>query len=292
MRTCLTIGKFYLMLVLLLLVVSCKSKAIEQAIRPSDQQETVRPDWLAQKYDRVINIEDRQVARLEGNYLWDLPLQFNADSIDVFYLSAKIPIEFFKKSSTFYPELQNFILIVPDWKSYNEVSKMASKKGMCVEPETTNYYYYIRREEDNIKVDSVRLGGLENPVIDFAKPTVPENLLTVYWKESYGSVCCPRDPMWDIANQDSSFIRSFEERNKFKVTTGRYIQKQGKEGENSIYYTLPGLTTAQRLQFLLEKRAQWRLNRGAKKMPLSTNLFTPQLQEMITTGFNKLEEMP
>ncbi|MNI82196.1 hypothetical protein D3C73_1388830 [compost metagenome] len=67
---------------------------------------------------------------------------------------------------------------------------------------------------------------------------------------------------------------------------------QGKEGENSIYYTLPGLTTAQRLQFLLEKRAQWRLISEAKKMPLSTKLFTPQLQQMITTGFNKLEEMP
>jgi len=292
MRTCLTIDKFYLMLVLLLLVVSCKSKAIKQAIRPPDQQATVRPDWLAQKYDRVMNIEDCQVARLEGNYLLDLPLQFNTDSIDVFYLSAKIPIELFKKPSAFYPELQEFILIVPDWKFYSEVSKMASKNGMCVEPETTNYYYYIRREEDNVKVDSVRLGGLENPAIDFAKPTVPENLLTVYWKESYGSVCCPRDPMWDIADQDSSFIRGFGERNKFKVTTGRYIQMQGKEGENSIYYTLPRLTTAQRLQFLLEKRAQWRLNREVKNMPLSTNLFTPQLQQMITTGFNKLEEMP
>lgn len=280
------------MLVLFLLVISCKSKAIKQAIRPPDQLETVRPDWLAQKYDRVMNIEDRQVARLKGNYLLDLPLQFNADSIEVFYLSAKIPIELFKKSSAFYPELQKFILIVPDWKFYNEVSKTASKSGRCVEPETTNFYYYIRREEDIVKVDSVRLGGLENPVIDFAKPTVPENLLTVYWKESYGSVCCPRDPMWDIADQDSSFIRSFEERNKFRVTTGRYIQMQGKEGENSIYYTLPGLTTAQRLQFLLEKRAQWRLNSEAKKIPLSTNLFTPQLQEMITTGFNKLEEMP
>lgn len=292
MRTCLTIDKFYLMPVLLLFVVSCKTKAIKQAIGPPDPQETVRPDWLAQKYDRVMNIEDRQVARLEGNYLLDLPLQFNADSIEVFYLSAKIPIELFKKSSAFYPELQKFILIVPDWKFYSEVSKMASKSGMCVEPETTNYYYYIRREEDNVKVDSVRLGGLENPAIDFAKPTVPENLLTVYWKESYGSVCCPRDPMWDIADQDSSFIRSFEERNKFKVTAGRYIQKQGKEGENSIYYTLPGLTTAQRLQFLVEKHAQWRLNSEAKKMPHSTNLFTPQLQEMITTGFNKHEEMP
>ena len=292
MRTCLTIDKFYLMLVLLLLVVSCKSKAIKQAIRPLNQQETVRPDWLAHKYDRVMKIEDRQVARLEGNYLLDLPLQFNEDSIDVFYLSAEIPIELFKKSSAFYPELQKFILIVPDWKFYSEVSKMASKSGMCVEPETTNFYYYIRREEDNVKVDSIRLGGLENPTIDFAKPILPENLLTVYWKESYGSVCCPRDPMWDIADQDSSFIRGFEERNKFKVTTGRYIQMQGKEGENSIYYTLPGLTTAQRLQFLLEKRAQWRLNREAKKMPLSTKLFTPQLQQMITTGFNKLEEMP
>lgn len=292
MRTCLTIDRFYLMFVLLLFVVSCKTKAIKQAIRPPDPQETVRPDWLAQKYDRVMNIEDRQVARLEGNYLLDLPLQFKRDSIAVFYLSAKIPIEFFKKSSEFYPELQEFILIVPDWKFYSEVSKMASKNGMCVEPETTNYYFYIRREEDNVKVDSVRLGGFENPVIDFAKPTVPESLLTVYWKESYGSVCCPRDPMWDIADQDSSFIRSFEERNKFKVTAGRYIQKQGKEGENSIYYTLPGLTTAQRLQFLLEKHAQWRLNSEAKKMPHSTKLFTPQLQEMITTGFNKHEEMP
>ncbi len=275
-----------------MLIVSCKSKAVKQAVSVADQQQTVRPDWLAQKYSQVTMIDNDHVAVLNGNYLVDIPLQFNTDSSYVFYLNAKIPVGLFKESLGFYPELKQFILIVPDWKFYAEVSKMSAKKGMCVEPETTNLYYYIRREEDSVKVDSARLGGPENPWLDFGRAVVPEDMLVVYRKESYGSVCCPRDPMWDIADQDSSFVRGFEEKNKFKVTTGRYIQMQGKEGENSIYYTLPGLTTLQRLQFLLEKRAQWSLNRAAKKMLPSPKLFTPQLYQMITMGFNRFEKMP
>ncbi|MDF2516017.1 MAG: hypothetical protein K0R59_1313 [Sphingobacterium sp.] len=292
MRTCLTNHRFYLIGVLFLLIVSCKSKAIKQAVSVADQRQMVRPDWLAQKYSQVTMIDNDHVAVLNGNYLVDIPLQFNTDSSYVFYLNAKIPVGLFKESLGFYPELKQFILIVPDWKFYAEVSKMAAKKGMCVEPETTNFYYYIRREEDHVKVDSARLGGLENPLLDFNRSVVPNDMLAVYRKESYGSVCCPRDPMWDIAGQDSSFVRGFEERNKFKVTTGRYIQMQGKEGENSIYYTLPGLTTLQRLQFLLEKRVQWSLNRAAKKMPPSPKLFTPQLYQLITIGFNRFEKMP
>ncbi|WP_286858643.1 MULTISPECIES: hypothetical protein [Sphingobacterium] len=292
MGTSLINHRFYLIGVLLSLVVSCKSKAIKQKASFLHQQEIARPDWLAEKYSQVTMIDDDHVAVLNGNYLVDMPLQFNTDSSYVFYLNAKIPVELFKESLGFYPELKQFILIVPDWKFYAEVSKTTSKEGMCVELETTNFYYYIRREEDNVKVDSTRLGVLENPALDFDKSVVPDDMLTVYRKESYGSVCCPRDPMWDIADQDSCFVRGFEERNKFKVTMGRYIQMQGKEGENSIYYTLPGLTPLQRLQFLLEKRVQWRLNREDKKMPLSPQLFTPQLHQMITTGFNKFEEMP
>lgn len=280
------------MMVLLLLVVCCKSKAIKQIVNAPGQQKTVRSEWLAQRYSQVIMIEDRQVALLKGNYLVDVPLRFNSDSTYVFYLSAKIPVQLFKESLGFYPELQRFILIVPDWKFYSEVSKMASKKGMCIEPETTNFYYYIKREGNHVNVDSTRLGGGENPILDFDKPRIPDNMLTVYRKESYGSVCCPRDPMWGIADRDSSFIRGFEKRNRFKVTIGRYTQREGKEGERSIYYTLPGLTTMQRLQFLLEKHAQWRLNGETRKIPLSPKLFTPQLLQMITTGFNKLEEMP
>jgi hypothetical protein len=284
---------WYLLIILPMMALSCKSKiAARQSIPPYSLADTVKPDWYREYYGRVVMIDNDFVTQKDGNYLVDLPLQIVPDSTYVFFLSTKIPVELLKKSNEFYPDLQHFVLIVPDWKFYGEVAEEASKNGMCIEPATTNFYYSIKREDGMVKVDSLRLSGLDNPRLDFVKPISAKGMLTIYRRDSYGSVCCPRDPKWDNADKDELFLRDFEHRSHLKVTKGRYVQMEGKEGEKSIYYTLPGLSSAQRLEFLANKYAQWISNKDTGTRTIIPQLFAPQIIPMVTEGFNKMKELP
>ncbi|MGE8429363.1 MAG: hypothetical protein ACN6O7_15885 [Sphingobacterium sp.] len=284
---------WYLLIILPMMALSCKSKiAAHQSLSPYSLADTAKPDWYREYYGQVVMIDNDFVTQKDGNYLVDLPLQIVPDSTYVFFLSTKIPVELLKKSNEFYPDLQHFVLIVPDWKFYGEVAEEASKNGMCIEPATTNFYYSIKREDGTVKVDSLRLSGLDNPRLDFVKPISSKGMLTIYRRESYGSVCCPRDPKWDNADKDELFLRDFEHRSHLKVTKGRYVQMEGKEGEKSIYYTLPGLSSAQRLEFLADKYAQWSVNRDTGARTIIPQLFAPQIIPMVTEGFNKMKELP
>lgn len=284
---------WYLLIILPMMALSCKSKiAAHQSIPPYSLADTVKPDWYREYYGRVVMIDNDFVTQKDGNYFVDLPLQIVPDSTYVFFLSTKIPVELLKKSNEFYPDLQHFVLIVPDWKFYGEVAEEASKNGMCIEPATTNFYYSIKREDGMVKVDSLRLSGLDNPRLDFVKPISPKGMLTIYRRDGYGSVCCPRDPKWDNADKDELFLRDFEHRSHLKVTKGRYVQMEGKEGEKSIYYTLPGLSSAQRLEFLANKYAQWIANKDTGTRTIIPQLFAPQIIPMVTEGFNKMKELP
>ncbi|MNU90235.1 hypothetical protein D3C71_800950 [compost metagenome] len=286
-------NKWYLLIILPMMALSCKSKiAAHQSIPPYSLADTVKPDWYREYYGQVVMIDNDFVTQKNGSYLIDLPLQIVPDSTYVFFLSTRIPVELLKRSTEFYPDLQHFVLFVPDWRYYDEVAKEASKNGMCIEPATTNFYYSIKREDGAVKVDSIRLSGEDNARFDFVKPISPKDMLTVYRKESYGSVCCPRDPKWDNVDKDELFLRDFEHRSHLNVTKGRYVQMEGKEGEKSIYYTLPGLSSAQRLQFLVDKYAQRIVNKDMEARTYLPQLFTPQIVPMVTEGFNKMKELP
>lgn len=286
-------NKWYLLIILPMMAFSCRSKITAQQSSTSIALvDTVKPDWYRENYGQVVMIDDDLAVKKNGSYLVDLPLQIVPDSTYVFFLSARIPVELFKKSNEFYPDLQHFVLIVPDWKFYDEIAKEASKKGMCIEPATTNFYYSIKREGGAVRVDSIRRSGDDNPGFDFVKPVSLKNMLTVYRKESYGSVCCPRDPKWDLADEDESFLYDFEQHNHLKVTKGRYVQMEGKEGEKSIYYTLPRLASIQRLEFLTAKYARWIANRNVQTPPFIPQLFAPQMVPFVSEGFNKMKELP
>lgn len=272
---------------------SCKSKiTAQQPSTPIALVDTVKPDWYRENYGQVVMIDDDLVVKKNDSYLIDLPLQILPDSTYIFFLNARIPVELFKKANEFYPDLQKFVLIVPDRAFYDRIAEQASKQGMCIEPTTTNFYYYINRQDGVVRVDSIRRSGDNNPVFDFFKPVSPKNMLTVYRKESYGSVCCPRDPKWDTAYEAESFLRDFERRHYLNITRGRYVQMEGKEGEKSIYYTLPGLSSVQRLDFLANVYAQWTSNKDNRETPILSQLFAPQLVPMVTEGFNKMKELP
>ena len=244
-------------------------------------------DWLKKSYSSVVDIEDRYVSNSAQNFLIDIPLKEDADSSYVFFLNAHIPVDLLLQSKTFYPGVKEFIMMVPDWEFYQKVAEEATANGMTIEPATTNIYYRVKRTEDGVNIDSIRISGNGHPQINFVTPKIANDLLVVYREESYGSRCCPEDPMWAIAGMDIPFVKEFERSNRLKVT-GTYKQMNGKEGEHTVYYTLPKLASQQRLNFILAKRSQWVLGKQAKDVSHQGQIFTPKLIPFVKAGFNKL----
>lgn len=274
------IKAFFLYSFILLAFSSCKQIPVQSAtISP--------PQWLAKTYKHVIMIEDEHMVKLGENYLIDIPIQEKPDSTYVFFLNADIPVERLKKPSSFYPSINEFILIVPDRKYYQTIAEEASKQGIQVEPLVTNNYYHIIRNGEEVKTDSTHISGNGHPKISYAEPEVPKDMLQVYYTDSYGSVCCPRDPKWDSNQDDASFIKGYEQNNKVKITD-TYRQNNGKEGEHAMYYTLSGLTSLQRLDFILEKQYQRTVNKEAKDIQFSGRIFTPYYVKIEKEGFRKM----
>ncbi len=262
------------------------------SIASSEAQVTPKQKWLQERYDQVVMISDDRVAQSEGDYLIDLPIREKADSNYVFFVSAKIPVEMFTKQESFYPAIKEFILIIPDWKIDQKVAKDDKKGAVTLKPATANWYYLIRRNGSSIQTDSLYIAAdNKQPQLAYAAVKAPEGMLKFYRSEYYGSVCCPRDPMRDLLKEDVPFIRDFENKNNVTII-GTYRQPLGKEGEHAVYYTLPNLTTKQRLAFILDKRWQWILNAKLKDLNFKPQIFTPRLVPFIKTGFTAMTIIP
>ena len=80
---------------------------------------------------------------------------------------------------------------------------------------------------------------LKNKDIDMNMP--------IHLVESYGSVCCPKDPKHD--RHIKKYIAVFEKTNNVAITT--YYVVQGKEGEATYYLNLDNLNGKQQVQFLM-----------------------------------------
>jgi maltose-binding protein MalE len=102
----------------------------------------------------------------------------------------------------------------------------------------------------------------KNDTSTIAKDT-PIHLL-----ESYGSVCCPKDPKHN--NHISKFIKGFEQENKVDITV--YFVRQGKEGEATYFINLDNLNEKQQYQFMMQ-RLNIDYDAAAKKLALPMPLF-------------------
>ncbi|MCH5718664.1 hypothetical protein [Niabella hibiscisoli] len=225
----------YLLVILSLMTKGCdSSKGAQQATGNNQTDMPSTASWLKEQYNNVVEIEQKHVARSGDNFLVDIPLTEHPDSGYVFFLNAAIPVNKLVKLEGFYPGIKELTIIVPDWKFYEQVAADATKNGIMLEPATTNLYYHVIRENDSIKVDSIRISGDGHPQLQYQKPAVPKDMLVVYRTESYGSVCCPKDPRWEIADEDPAFVKEFEQRYQTHITE-TYRQNNGKEGEHSVF---------------------------------------------------------
>ncbi|WP_282636078.1 hypothetical protein [Sphingobacterium thalpophilum] len=259
---------------------------------PAQQSATIenkpRPAWLKPVYHEAVMIEDSDCTEKDGTYLIDRAVDFHPDSMAVFFVAARLPRELFENAEGFYPELREFILVMPDYEAYEQVAKDAEKQGITLEPAVSNYYYYVKREDGKATVDRYHLTGEGQPQLHYAVPKIPKDKILVYRTESYGSVCCPKDGRRVLEAADASFIRQYEQQHGVQIK-GSFRQINGKEGEHNNYYTLSGLNRRQRLDFLLAKNRQWQFE-GKTLLPTSgKQIITPALVQIETEGIRKLE---
>lgn len=246
-----------------------------------------RPDWLKSVYQNTVMIDESNCSMLDGTYLIDQPIYFHPDSSVIFFVSAKLPAEFFRNVDEFYPELKTFTLAIPDHDYYEQVAIDASKKGIVLEPVPTNYYYHITRQDDQVIIDQYHLSG-EQPKLNYVTPKIFKNNLVVYRTESYGSICCPKDEKRILEKEDEDFVRNYEIEHGVRIL-GNYRQINGKEGEHHNYYTLKNLDIHQRVAFLVAKNKQWQYN-GNTLIPLiGPHTITPQVIPLVTEGIRKIE---
>lgn len=126
-----------------------------------------RPDWLKEAYWHVVRIEKSNIIDNGKRIVLDFTLPELAGDDYAFFLSDAIPPERFFGTISFYPELEQFVLVVPDWKYYNRIAEDAKKSGIAVEPMVVNSYYRVRRWNGQIHVDSVYIEGEGHPEFKF-----------------------------------------------------------------------------------------------------------------------------
>ena len=105
---------------------------------------------------------------------------------------------------------------------------------------------------------------LKNKDIDMNMP--------IHLVESYGSVCCPKDPKHD--RHIKKYIAVFEKTNNVAITT--YYVVQGKEGEATYYLNLDNLNGKQQMQFLMGYGIDAKAAAEKLKNPLPLKKLVPE----------------
>lgn len=227
-------------------------------------------------FTNVIRIENKDVAMIGNNILIDIPLKREKQNVRVFYNDTSIPSHVFFNSPSFFPELDEFIVIAPDSEYYLSVAQNAGS-GDCAKPITTSKLFHIKRANGKIKADSIRIQGNDQFKLNFAtSPLLDGDTIKVYYIFCCGSVCCPPDPKWILHIDQKQFITQFENQHDVKIRN-TYRQTTGKEGEHCIYFTLGGLSPILKLQFIIDYQYYTALDKKAEKEKNTTQIFVPQI---------------
>jgi hypothetical protein len=218
-------------------------------------------------FHNVIEITDKDLVSNGIDLLFKVPIAASA-AIPVIFVQTKVPLHLLPG---IYPEFPKIIVITPNWFYYEEP---VPNGVYCAEPMESSIIYEFSREGGNILKDSmVMMGGF--PKMSIAKPyKLKGNEREIYFTESIGSACCPRDLQWDNKPSQQDFVSNFEKQNNVDIA-GTFRQIMGKEGEAIYYYTLKGLNDTQRLKFIVERNYSRIINRQTKELIKRAKIFTP-----------------
>jgi len=209
-------------------------------------------------FNNVILIKKTDVSTNGFHFLIDIPLKPQKDPIVIFNDDFRIPAKSFFSRSSFLSEQNEFILITPDWEFHKEIIEEQKKYGIHIKAFPKNKIYQVKRSGSGYEVDSlsVVLLGINNPIkINFKNPELKENEVKYFFKECYGSTCCPEDQSWKFEKERREIRNNFNIEHKVNTYKNAYRQINGREGEHCTYYTLSDLSNEQKIEFLFPQKS-------------------------------------
>lgn len=193
-------------------------------------------------FNNVNLIKKTDVSTNGFHFLIDIPIKTQKDPIVIVNHDSRIPLELFFDRKSFLSE-QNEIILIEDG-----LLRIETKETEKWAPSLK--IYHIDRAKS--KVDSLVYKWVDvNPVkLNFKETTLKENEVKYFFKECYGSTCCPEDPSWKFEKERNEIRDNFNRKYDVNIYKNVYRQIKGKEGEHCDYYTLSNLTNEQKIEFL------------------------------------------
>ena len=207
-------------------------------------------------FNNVVLIKNTNVSTNGFHFLIDIPIKPQKDPIVIFNDDFRIPAKSFFSRNSFLWGQNEFILITPDWIFEKEIRNREKRDKIHIKAHK-NKIYHIKRNGSGYEVDSlsVVLNAPRKPItINFNNPKLTENEVKYFFKECYGSTCCPEDPSYKFEKERNEIRNNFNEKYNVNVYKSVYEQTLGKEGEHCDYYTLSDLSNEQKIEFIFPSK--------------------------------------
>ncbi|WP_300675299.1 hypothetical protein [Soonwooa sp.] len=220
-------------------------------------------------FTNVYQISSNNITQSGVDYLIDVAIS-NSEKVPVLFIDQKLPTSLLPQ---LYPKFSQIIVITPNWGYYDDVAKAHDPKIACAEPMASSIIYEFNRQDGRLQKDSLELMGKFPEMKNAVPKTLTSNERKIFYSESYGSTCCPKDPQWDNSPTREEFVADFEKLNQTKISE-TYREKRGKEGETVFYYTLKNLPNALKIKFIQEREYSRLINKQNKDVRRTPMIYT------------------
>jgi|SRR5690606_28055767 len=179
-------------------------------------------------FNNVILIKNTDVSTDGFHYLVDIPIKPQKEPIIIFNDDFRIPAKLFFRKNSFLNGQNEFFLITPDWQYYNNIEETERKNpSLKLDPYIQNKVYHIQRNNVQIQIDSlsIRMDDPKKPItINFNNLELKENEVKYFFKECYGSTCCPKDENWDFKQENDKIKDDFNKKENVNIYKNVYRQ--------------------------------------------------------------------
>ena len=222
-------------------------------------------------YYEVIEYNNQNTERIGEHYLSNVPVNVSNKPV-ILYNSSGIPIKLFFHSSSFYPDLKEFIVINPI-----KIKIISVPNGGHARTAPAAMFYHVKREKDKEQVDSLLRDGMNLPKIIFQKPTeLPVDAILIYHEDCYSE--CPTPPYQQLKPSTiTEFLTGYEREHSITLHD-IYISKNKKEGQHLLYFGLASLHATDKVSFILGRWYSQIPDKHLKKLaPYPPKIFCPKV---------------